>query len=295
MENSMNSRETSRYANLFKRNQNIISLTTQNSIKKLHVFVAGCGSTGGAFIEGASRLGVLHYKLAEPDSYDLHNLNRQFVYPADIGKNKAIVHAERLKQLFEGCDADIEVDTMGVHSDNIDHLLTDVDIVFDAVDVTTAPGMSAKLLLHQHAYEKKILLLSALDLGFMQWIRVYDYRTMKLPLDGKLELAMSCQNPLKALLEGFCTVEELSVEILEELVKLFTLPDSSACQLAASCHLLAAFTGPLLIRFCENKSLPPIISFDLMRSLEEKSELRDSEAKRLLLIQKIKSMLVEIS
>lgn len=295
MEYLVQQKMTKQYAELFKRNQNIVSINTQERIQTLKVLVAGCGSVGGAFIEGASRLGVLHYKLTEPDSYDIHNLNRQFVYPSDVGKNKAAVHANRLQQLFLGCNAEIEVDTMGVITDNVDQLLSGVDLVFDAVDVTTIGGMKAKLLLHQCAATKKLPVLSALDLGFKQWIRFYDYRTIKLALDGRLNQAMNCQNPLKALIEGFCALEEWPVEILEELLKLLIQPGSSACQLASCCHLMAAFTGPLLIRFCENTNIPPVISFDLMRSLEDQSETIKSEEKKLMLLKKLNGMLVEIS
>jgi molybdopterin/thiamine biosynthesis adenylyltransferase len=291
----MSQQNSKRYAELFKRNQNIISLGTQSKISTLKVLVAGCGSVGGAFLEGASRLGVLNYKLTEPDEYDLHNLNRQFVYPAAIGKNKAIVHAERLKSLFEKCDAKIEVDTKGINSDNVDTLCSDIDLIFDAVDVTTKNGMKAKLLLHECASQKNIPVLSSLDLGFKQWIHFYDYRSIQLPLDGRMDLAKKCENPLKALIQGFCSVEELSVEILEEVIKLLTVPETSACQLASCCHLLAAFTGPILIRFCENKKLAPIITLDLMRLLEDQSEAKANEEKRLILLNKLHELLTKIA
>jgi molybdopterin/thiamine biosynthesis adenylyltransferase len=283
------------YSELFKRNQNIISLETQNKISTLKVLIAGCGSVGGAFIEGASRLGVLNYKLTEPDEYDLNNLNRQFVYPSDIGKNKAIVHAERLKSLFANCNVKTEVDTGGINSDNVDSLTSDIDVIFDAVDVTTKNGMSAKLLLHESASLKKVPVFSSLDLGFKQWIHFYDYRSITLPLDGRMDLAKNCKNPLKALIQGFCSAEELSMEVLEEVIKLLTVPESNACQLASCCHLLAAFTGPLIIRFCENKKIAPIVSCDLMRILEDQHETKLTEEKRLILLSKLQELLAIIT
>ncbi len=283
------------YEDLFKRNKNIISDLTQNKIKKLKLLIAGCGSVGGAFIEGASRLGVIHYRLAEPDNYDTHNLNRQFVYPCDIGKNKASVHANRLKELFLNCHPVIEIEPLGINSENLDSLLMDIDLVFDGVDVTTTEGIKAKILLHQMACQKKIAVVSSLDLGFKQWIRIYDYRKITSPLDGHLEAALSCQNPLKSLMYGFCPPEELSVEILEEVIKLLTQPGTSACQLGSCCHLLAAFTGPLIIRFCEGKSLPPTITFDLMRALEDQLESKSSEEKRLKLLKNLMGLFQEIA
>lgn len=277
------------YSELFKRNQPIIPQQAQFKIKELRVLVAGCGSTGGAFIEGASRLGVVNYKLTEPDTYERHNLNRQFVFPSEIGINKAQAQAARLKNLFTNCESSISVDTNGINDRNADDLTTNVDVVFDAVDVTTERGMAAKLLLHEVAAQKKILVLSALDLGYNQWIRVFDYRANSEALEGRLELARSCRHPLKALVEGFCPVDQLSTEIAEEVLRLLENPHSSACQMAAPCYLLAAFTGPILLRIAERKNLPKIISFDLMRHLEDSSELKNSSLKQIQLQNEIKN------
>ncbi|MEK6628997.1 MAG: ThiF family adenylyltransferase [Bdellovibrionota bacterium] len=283
------------YYELFKRNQPVIRPSLQEKLKNLRLFIAGCGSTGGAFIEGASRLGVLGFRLTEPDHYELHNLNRQFVYPGDVGANKAIVHAERLKKLFKNCKSEVEVETSGINESNIDRLLDGISLVFDAVDVTTVSGMKAKFLLHERAASRKLMVLSAFDLGFKQWIRVFDYRLGGAALDGRLDHAKTFKNPLRALVEGFCPLEELSVEISEELLRMLQNPNSSACQLATACHLLAAFTAPLLIRFCDQKSIPNIVSFDLMRHLETESELAAAENKRLELQKQIEMLLKTIA
>lgn len=279
------------YSELFKRNQPIISASIQQKLKNLKVLVAGCGSTGGAFIEGASRLGVMKFVLVEPDTYDLNNLNRQFVYPSDLGINKATVHEKRLNDLFYGCGgASVQVNTDGVQAENIEQILTGVDLVFDAVDVTTTQGMQAKLLLHEYAAKKNILVLSALDLAFKQWIRVFDYRTYSDALEGRLAAAKNCKNPLKALIEGVCPIDELSYEIAEEVIRLLQQPQASACQLGAACHLLAAFTAPMLIRICENKTLPKVISFDVMRSLETPAEQALIESRRQRACDNLKTM-----
>lgn len=284
-------KQTDSYHEMFLRNQPIVPEAVQNKLKKLKLLVAGCGSTGGAFIEGASRVGVLRYRLVEPDTYSLNNLNRQFVYPHEVGINKATAQASRLRQFFSDCNCEIEVDTEGVQYHNIEKILNQVDLVFDAVDVTTKNGMEAKLLLHEWAAIKKLPVLSALDLGYKQWIKVFDYRDGGQALDGRLELAKDCVHPLKALIAGFCPLDELSVEISEELVRLLKDENASACQLGAACHLLAAFTAPLLIRFCEEKILPKVTSFDLMRSLESADEQADAEARKVNLIHQLKLLL----
>ena len=58
-------------------------------LRRAVILVAGCGSIGGAVVEPLVRLGAEHLVLAEPDCYELHNLNRQHACLADVGCNKA--------------------------------------------------------------------------------------------------------------------------------------------------------------------------------------------------------------
>ncbi len=289
-----NSTVNEKYNELFKRNQPIIDLKTQDKIKKLFVLVAGCGSTGGAFIEGASRLGILNFRLVEPDHFEMHNLNRQFVYPSDLGINKAEVHKRRLLALFNGLEPNIEIFSNGLNSQNVLELICNVNIIFDAIDVTTHQGMQAKLTLHQEAANKKIPVLSALDLGFKQWIRYYDYRINSDPLHGLMSEALKHQHPLKSLIYGFCKLKELPVEILIELKRLLETKNSSACQIASSCHLLSSLTGPILIRFCQEKHIPNTVSLDLMREFETMEESIANLKLSKVLIQQIEKILTTI-
>lgn len=282
------------YDEMFLRNQPIVAKSTQEKLRRMSILIAGCGSTGGAFIEGASRVGVMRFRLVDTGDYELNNLNRQFVYPQDIGRHKAATHGLRLAQLFSDCGGELQVEEKGVNAQNVDRLLDGVDVVFDAVDVTTKDGMRAKLMLHERACQQKHLVLSALDLGFKQWIRVYDYRRGGAPLDGCMKAAKAAQHPLKALIEGFCPPEELSHEISEELIRLLQDPTANACQLGAACHLLAAFASPMLIRICEGKTLPKITAVDLMRTLETETERALSETKRLKFQKDLTALLASI-
>ncbi len=267
----------SNYDKLFLRNWPVINRDLQNVIKNLRVLVAGCGSTGGAFIEGASRLGIIQYRLVEPDHYELHNLNRQFVYPDSIGVNKAIAQARRLESLFRGCDSIIQVNTEGITTQNLQHIISDIDLVFDAVDVTTASGLQAKIQLHEACSHKNLTVISALDLGYKQLINIY---TPKNPFKLQNKYDLRKNHPLKILFSEFCRIEDMSLEILHEILRLIKPDQSGACQLASSCHLLAAYVAPIIVRYCENKQLPEKIELDLMRSLETAEELKFSNAKK---------------
>lgn len=57
--------------------------------------IAGCGGIGGLLAMTMARLGVCHIKLADPDSFETSNINRQVgAGYQTIGKNKAITVGE---------------------------------------------------------------------------------------------------------------------------------------------------------------------------------------------------------
>lgn len=269
------------YLELYKRNQPIIPLEIQRSVGNLKVAVAGCGSTGGAFIDGLLRLGVQNFHLTDNGDYELNNLNRQMVFLSDLNKNKSVAHKERI--VNTNTQAQVQTWDSGLTLENMNAFLEGVDFLFDAVDVTTMSGMRMKLELHKRAFEQKIPTGSALDLGYTQWLQSYNYHRGESLLKGKYSSALMCQNPLKALIEGFSDVEELPYEIAEELLRLLKNPKESACQLACVCFVLAGMVTPYMLYFLEKGELPPLTSIDLMSFFEDQA----TKEKRILKTQEI--------
>lgn len=261
---------TKNYTELYKRNAPIITMEVQQKLSQLRVGVAGCGSTGGAYIDGLSRLGIQHFHLSDNGSYELNNLNRQFVFNDDLGANKAAVHARRIQSL--NSEAKVTVWDQGLNQDNLHDFISGCDLIFDAVDVTTPSGMTMKLLLHKALHDQKIPASSALDLGFTQWVQSYNYHRGERLLKGRYDQALTCQNPLKALILGFSPIEDLPLEISLELIRLLKNPDEGACQLACACFALAAAVTPYMIYFVRNGELPPLFQFDLIKPFESSDE-----------------------
>ena len=262
--------EKSYYSELYKRNWPIIPLNLQQKMRKLNVAVAGCGSTGGAFIDGLLRLGIESYHLADNGSYELNNLNRQMVSITDLNHNKAMTHTNRI--LSVNPEARIKVWRSGISEQNLNAFLDGVDFLFDAVDVTTRQGMEMKLALHRRAFEKKIPTGSALDLGYTQWLQSYNYHQGEALLKGNYNAAIECQNPLKALIMGFSPVEDLPLEITVELLRLLRSPNESACQLACVCFALSGMATPYMLHFVSKGYLPQLKTIDLVGLYESESE-----------------------
>ncbi len=162
------------YARLVTRNHGLITDAEQQRLRTASILVAGCGSVGGAVIEPFVRLGAERLVLAEPDSYDLPNMNRQSARLQDIGRNKAAVFQERMREINPY--AAIDVETHGITDENVQRLVHAADLIIDAVDVTTKAPLRAKFALHQQAKGFGVPVLAGYDIGGLQLLITYDYR-----------------------------------------------------------------------------------------------------------------------
>lgn len=249
------------YWETYTRNFSIISRGRQEQIKKLKVGIAGCGSTGGAFVDGLIRLGVTYYHLTDNGAYDQSNLNRQMVGRKDIGRNKADVYGERILDINP--HASVKIWPHGLSMTNLSVFLSGIDFLFDAVDVTTADGMKMKIALHEQAAALKIPTGSALDLGYTQRIQSYNYHLGEPALHGRLEQAKSKAHPISSLMAGFIDLEEIPPSFSEELLRMLTEPGSGASQIASACFLLSSITTPYILHFLEYHRLPPLVAVDI--------------------------------
>jgi nitroreductase len=164
------------------RNGGILNAKEQSALMALRVLIAGCGSVGGSAVEPLSRLGVGSLVLADPDSYEISNLNRQLCVYADVGRLKVEVAAERARAINPLIQ--LAHEPAGVTEENVSSLLEGVGVVFDAID-STPPSLWIKYLLHRQAAERRIPVLLGVDLGGKPIVYVWDYRSDPRPFYGK--------------------------------------------------------------------------------------------------------------
>jgi len=162
----------------FSRNKDIIAPKEQATLDALRVLVAGCGSVGGSVVEPLARLGVRSFVLADPDVYELSNLNRQACYLADVGRPKPAVLAERIGRInpYAAAVALNEGITTGNYAD----ALEGVGVVFDGMD---SPW--EKWLLHAEAARRRIPIVAGADFGGKPVLYVFDYRRDQRPFYGR--------------------------------------------------------------------------------------------------------------
>lgn len=114
----------------------------QEKLKNVVIGIAGTGGIGGAVADRLVRMGVRNLKLADPDTFELSNINRQLGATIDnVGKNKAEVVAEMVYNLTK--DVNIEVYPEGITSATADEFVSGCDYVMDKIEFYNLPARYA--------------------------------------------------------------------------------------------------------------------------------------------------------
>src|SRR5512136_2809189 len=105
----------------------------QEKLKNAKVLVAGAGGLGSPVSTYLAIAGVGKIILADFDSVDPSNLNRQFLHHVkDIGRLKV----ESAKEKLLSMNSDIEVETIAemLTESNLEALIPECDVIVDALD-----------------------------------------------------------------------------------------------------------------------------------------------------------------
>lgn len=246
---------------LWERNAPIVDPDDQVALASARVLVAGCGSVGGAAVEPLVRLGLGALVLADPDVYEVHNLNRQTCDLADVGRPKAEVLARRAGAINPGVD--VVTLTAGLTPENIDAAVAGVTLVVDGVD-STGPALPVKLRLHELAGERRLPTIAAADLAGQATLYVFDYRRDPRPLRGRA--------PLRAFREG----RELEASGMTgprpiptdffPLVRHRLDSQAPWPQLAYTAAATGALTAAVALELLRGRRVPSLVRVDLHRA-----------------------------
>ncbi|MFJ8527661.1 thiazole biosynthesis adenylyltransferase ThiF [Bacillus sp. NPDC094106] len=107
----------------------------QQKISEKHVLIIGAGALGSANAEMLVRAGVGHVTIVDRDYIDWSNLQRQQLYCEEDIKNnlpKAVAAKRRLQAI--NSNVTIEAFVQDVTAEELEHLVTNVDVMIDATD-----------------------------------------------------------------------------------------------------------------------------------------------------------------
>lgn len=88
------------YAEFTTRNIGFVSQREQDALAAGRVLVIGVGGMGGAAVQSLARAGVGHFAIADIDTFEVSNLNRQVFCDLDsVGQPKVQATAARLRRI----------------------------------------------------------------------------------------------------------------------------------------------------------------------------------------------------
>jgi len=122
-----------RYEQAFSRNIGWVTAQEQQTLRGKRVAIAGGGGVGGVHLLTLARLGVTRFHIADFDTFDIVNFNRQVgAMMSTIGQPKADVLARMARDINP--EIDIKIFPEGVGSGNLKAFLDGVDLYVDALD-----------------------------------------------------------------------------------------------------------------------------------------------------------------
>jgi hypothetical protein len=121
------------YADAFDRNLGWFTEGEQQSLRGKKIAIAGMGGVGGVHLLTLVRLGISKFHIADLDSFEVANFNRQVgAMMSTLDQPKVEVLARMAKDINP--EAEIVEFPGGVTVENIDAFLTGVDLFIDGFD-----------------------------------------------------------------------------------------------------------------------------------------------------------------
>jgi len=121
------------YTEAFSRNIGWLTSAEQAALRTKRVAIAGMGGVGGFHLLTLARLGIEKFNIADLDSFELANFNRQAgAGMRSLGQAKVDVLADMARDINPECD--LTIFPTGVNPDNLQAFFQDVDIYVDGLD-----------------------------------------------------------------------------------------------------------------------------------------------------------------
>lgn len=145
----------------FSRNLGWLTEQDQAVLRQKRVAIAGLGGVGGVHLLTLARLGIGAFTIADADTFELANFNRQ--------AGASLIHLDQKKtnvMAAMACDINPELNlrsfSEGVNEKNVDEFLKDADIYVDGLDFF---ALDARRLIFRKCAENGIPAVTAAPIG----------------------------------------------------------------------------------------------------------------------------------
>lgn len=251
------------YHEAFSRHRGLITPEEQAKLRRSRVAIIGMGGVGGIHLVTLARMGVGKFTIADPDTFELANFNRQYgAKMSTLGRHKVDVMAEEARDINP--EIDVKVMREAVTEQNVDEFLDGADILVDGVDFF---AIEARRTVFRRAREKGLWAVTAGPHGFgtswfafdprgMAFDRFFDFR------DGQTE-----QEKIVAFAVG-CVPAPLHLKYID-FKKFFSTTakagGSSSSGCAAASAVIGTTVGKILLNHPGVRPAPHFAHFDAYR------------------------------
>jgi molybdopterin/thiamine biosynthesis adenylyltransferase len=259
------------YDAAFSRNLGLVSETEQARLRQARVAIAGLGGVGGAHAQTLARLGIGSFHLADPDAFDIVNINRQLgATTATFGQNKAEVCARMIAGIDPQCETRTFTD--GVTEANVGVFLEGVNVLIDGIEFFR---IDVRRMLYRECRARGIPVVNAGPIGYGAALLVFMPRGMSFAEYFRIDESMTRAEQLLAFALGLAPglasdVDPRRVDVASESGPAL----ASACMACAGAA--ATETLKLLCGRGEPATAPRGIYYDLYHGTVRKLRPRPS-------------------
>lgn len=142
------------------RTERLIGKDELSRVQNANIIIFGLGGVGSYVTEALARCGVGKMTVVDKDTVDITNINRQlYALHSTVGKNKAEVAAERIRDINPQCDV-TPIVKMYMPESSQEFELCKYDYIIDAID-----NVTAKIDLAVKAEELNIPIIASMGTG----------------------------------------------------------------------------------------------------------------------------------
>ncbi len=247
------------YREAFARNIGIFTAEEQKRLRSFRVAIVGVGGVGGFHLVNLVRMGVGKFNIADMDSFEVANVQRQCgAFVDTFGKNKARVMYEMALSINPHLD--IKVFEEGVSGGNINEFMEGVDILIDGIDFFS---IDERRMVFKEAQKRGIYAVTAGPLGFGCAMLVFSPKGMGFDEYFDIKDSMSHLEKLAAFAVGLAP-EAFHLKYLN--LKEVNLEKGKGPALVSACNLCGAIAATevvsILLKKKEPLAVPYYFQFD---------------------------------
>lgn len=217
------------YAARTDRNIGWITASEQNMIRDSVISIAGTGGMGGHVAQLMIRLGVGELRIADPESFDVSNINRQLAAGINtIGKSKALETGRILRNISD--DYRLIIYPQGIESGMIEEFVKGSSMIIDEIEFW---NIGSCILMHQIARSLNVPILNCLTVGFATYLHYFTPDSEKiedmvgLQLDEALDLERRLLDKKMNSLERAQLMHSILDCFIPDLPRYFLSPDGN--------------------------------------------------------------------